>query len=745
MEKSNDRIPFVKPKEWDNWPTVDQAVWKPPVEPPSVVVPAVEIPIAVVPAGKSPVEVPKEVEKPEEVPAQPVKRGPGRPPGSKNKNKRLKKKAKIEAEKESANAVDGFVRGFKSVVAPDNAFSTSASSCPADFDSSTSAPSCPSPASVSPPSSEDGEAELRWKTRFALQNLKLEKGEHIVEHNVFLSVAKAMEEDRTGVVSALTKERVKILGKETWREVTEEELAKIRAEGTEILPVVTIITRKRDNSWKARIIVLGNRQKVEEGKNLEFYAPTVSQAANRTFLVEAAAGGDFILAFDVLAAFLNAQVGSETYVRIPQELRTSDVDLGIRRLQKALYGLKASPRDWYETFTKKLVELGWERSECDLGLWRKRSEDGRSWLKLSVFVDDCLASGKHFKEISEAVKKITDEFESRPIPSQSVSFQGLTWVYMDTLGGDLYYSREGREFRLVMGSYIEKMLGRFRMSDCSPRFSLWLDEKELHSKVTEEKEVEFPIRAVIGSAQWISTVCRPDIAVFISGLARIFGKTKKCTPSLVRACKRLLAFLKGTKFHGVEFSPAREREFARQYGALCPEDTLGNVAHFGDASFASSFEFKSFSGGITYVRGTPVQWKHKMQGVRAFSTAESETIASSDAIVQATQNNFYQFFSEEEENAKEPFFCDNTAAIQTAKANFAKAKSRHFHLRWWRVREVAAQGRLFFCPTDEMRADGLTKVATDSQREMLLYGLDPKLSVEYDDITEQAESWLILV
>jgi len=88
MEKSNDRIPFVKPKEWDNWPTVDQAVWKPPVEPPSVVVPAVEVPIAVVPAGKSPVEVPKEVEKPEEVPAQPVKRGPGRPPGSKNKNKR---------------------------------------------------------------------------------------------------------------------------------------------------------------------------------------------------------------------------------------------------------------------------------------------------------------------------------------------------------------------------------------------------------------------------------------------------------------------------------------------------------------------------------------------------------------------------------------------------------------------------------------------------------------------------------
>ena len=50
---------------------------------------------------------------------------------------------------------------------------------------------------------------------------------------------------------------------------------------------------------------------------------------------------------------------------------------------------------------------------------------------------------------------------------------------------------------------------------------------------------------------------------------------------------------------------------------------------------------------------------------------------------------------------------DNTSAIAVAKADETRPKSRHYALRWFRVRDHAR--KVCFCPTGLMRADGLTR------------------------------------
>ena len=67
---------------------------------------------------------------------------------------------------------------------------------------------------------------------------------------------------------------------------------------------------------------------------------------------------------------------------------------------------------------------------------------------------------------------------------------------------------------------------------------------------------------------------------------------------------------------------------------------------FGDASFGScSITMRSTSGGICYFRSFPIIWRTKRQGIRTYSTAESEWVSAADLIVLTLGIGFSDFFS----------------------------------------------------------------------------------------------------
>ena len=77
---------------------------------------------------------------------------------------------------------------------------------------------------------------------------------------------------------------------------------------------------------------------------------------------------------------------------------------------------------------------------------------------------------------------------------------------------------------------------------------------------------------------------------------------------------------------------------------------------------------------------------------------------------------------------------DNEAAIKIAQRKDLAPKSRHFALRWHRVRDAAKQ--LVFCPTTLQRADAMTKLQLGKeQRDMLLHlhGVEDQVDESYEE------------
>ena len=188
---------------------------------------------------------------------------------------------------------------------------------------------------------------------------------------------------------AIAKEKSKLESTKTWRDLTKEEISANK----KVIPIALLLTEKRDGTHKCRAVVLGNQCEKVDG--IEHFAPVVSWVALRGMLTTAAREMDYIRVFDLDNAFLNAEVGPNdppVYVSLPTAWRY-DEEKPVKRLLRALYGLPQSPKLWYKTYAKGLMDLGWEVSPFEPGVWRKHSKSNNSWLKLVVYVDDNVITG----------------------------------------------------------------------------------------------------------------------------------------------------------------------------------------------------------------------------------------------------------------------------------------------------------------------------------------------------------------
>ena len=574
--------------------------------------------------------------------------------------------------------------------------------------------------------------------------------EEFVEAHVLLSIKQALDSPQKAEwKQALDKEEARLLLYETWKPATDQELAN----ASQILPIAVILTIKRCGTYKARACVLGN---LDYTGSLSTFAPVASQAANRLLFTCAASEGDHIIPYDLDSAFLNAELDRDVFCRLPR-VWADKHGHDVVKLKKALYGLKDAPRAWYAKFTKILRDLSWEPCDEAPGLWRKPSKKvPGKFLKKSVYVDDNLLAGPHKAEAEIELGEILKHVKGRIIPMREYrDAEGYRWVEMDFLGSDVHYSAERLSFVMNSRNYIEKMAIKFKIVASKPVHSPNFDEKSL---TTGKIMPEFPSRSVIGALQWVATTTRPDISVPTSTLAKYVAEP--ATVPFAKACRKVIKYLITTKDMGIEYSPEGEANFNQIYSKLLPEGReIPKLNLFSDASFANCVKtMRSTSGSIAYYRSCPIVWKSSRQGVRAYSTAESEYIAASDTIVLTETNDFMSFFDKiptkiAETNfgvspniAEAVLWVDNQSAICTAKDVDNKPKSRHYALRYLRVRDYA--GQIVFCPTNLQKADGLTKVeAAVSQRRLLLHHIVPDLRDNMDDnpSDSEEEEGLVLV
>jgi len=547
------------------------------------------------------------------------------------------------------------------------------------------------------------------------------------------TIAASFGEERAGWLAAATDEWQGLIDSGTLREISQEQLRELRRTSThvDVLPGKVVCTTKHkgdglDRRKKVRLTVCGN---LAAEQDLPCSTHNIDAASMRVLLALAAGFGFWVGALDITAAFLNANLPPSAW---PTVLRSPSLmsSLGVTEpgalafVQKALYGLKASPRAWAKHRDRLVKECTWQdpydssiwlvvkQSEIDPSIWaivEKETLAVRGYF--GVYVDDYLVA---------APRPILDSFFAQ---IQGMWKTGKVEV-IGPEGGSLVFLSQKLTYdkgimTITQESYVETVLKNFGLAECRPsKTPCEANEKEDGAEVVGTAEEITTAQKMVGSIIWISTHSRPDVSYATSRAAA----TIKRNPVLAaQRAKRILRYLSGTKTFGLRYEPFQDADYIPTKNADVVENALESraldedrpthqrlqVRTFGDASFAPAGK-ESHGGACCFVGRSLVAWRSSRQTLITESTAESELVAMAQCsvigggIVALIQSLFI--------DAMNNNYSDNRAALSII-GGTCGWKSRHFSIKGAALRQRVARGEetLSHKGTRDQTADVMTK------------------------------------
>ncbi|RVX01052.1 Retrovirus-related Pol polyprotein from transposon TNT 1-94 [Vitis vinifera] len=398
--------------------------------------------------------------------------------------------------------------------------------------------------------------------------------------------------------------------------------------------------------YKARLVAKGFTQSYGIDYQ-ETFAPVAKLNTVRV-LLSLAANLDWSLhQLDVKNAFLNGDLEEEVYMDIPAGLETTSNFNKVCRLRKSLYGLKQSPRAWFERFTKVVKGYGFVQCQSDHTLFVKHFPEGKLAI-IIVYVDDIILTGDHEEKIDLLKKLLTKEFEIKDLGN-------LKYF----LGMEIARSKKG--IAVSQRRYILDLLNETGMLGCKPA------ETPMDTTVKlEESDGSVPVdkgryQRLVGKLIYLSHT-RPDIGFSVSVVSQFMNNP---TEKHMTAVIRILRYLKMTPGKGLFFQRTTNKE----------------IEIFSDADWAGSVtDRRSTSGYCSFVWGNLVTWRSKKQSVVARSSAEAEFRAMAQGICEGIWLN--RLLEELRVPLKHPMvlYCDNQAAISIAKNPVHHDRTKHVEI-----------------------------------------------------------------
>jgi hypothetical protein len=131
-------------------------------------------------------------------------------------------------------------------------------------------------------------------------------------------------------------------------------------------------------------------------------------------LISCAANFDWPLyQLDVKNAFLHGDLREEVYMEIPPGFETDQTSEKVLKLKKSLYGLKQSPRSWFDRFRREMCNLGYKQCNGDhtVFYWH----NGNHITILVVYVDDMIIIGDDPLEVAKLKENLCAQFEVKDL------------------------------------------------------------------------------------------------------------------------------------------------------------------------------------------------------------------------------------------------------------------------------------------------------------------------------------------
>ena len=183
------------------------------------------------------------------------------------------------------------------------------------------------------------------------------------------------------------------------------------------------------------------------------------------------------------------------------------------KLKRSIYGLKQASHQWYLKFHETISSFGFIENPMDQCIYQKVS--GSKICFLILYVDDILLATNDKGFLHEVKQFLSKNFDMKDMGEASYVI-GIK-IHRDRLRGIFGLSQE---------TYINKVLERFRMKDCSPsvapivkgdRFNLNQCPK---NDFEREQMKNYPYASVVGSLMYAQVCTRPDIAFAVGILGR---------------------------------------------------------------------------------------------------------------------------------------------------------------------------------------------------------------------------------
>jgi hypothetical protein len=444
--------------------------------------------------------------------------------------------------------------------------------------------------------------------------------------------------------------------------------------------------------YKARLVARGFTQTEGVDYN-ETYAPVVKMTSIRVLLSIVAIHDLELHQMDVKTAFLNGVLEEEIYMQQPEGFVQSGKEHLVCKLKRTLYGLKQSPRVWYQTIDKFFADMGFKRVEGDYGLYVIWNEDVKCIIAL--YVDDLLLACNSVGYMEELKHALHNEYEMKDLGQAKY-----------VLGIEIERQRSRREIYLSQQQYIENVLEKFRMSDCKPmstpmESNIKLTKASALSEHEKQEMAAVPYQSAVGSLMYAMTCTRPDIAYAVSSVSRYCSNYNS---EHWTAVKRIMRYLRGTADYRLKLGGGTQVLLS----GYCDADWAGDLD-----------ERKSTTGYAFYIGDGVVSWNSKRQPTVALSTAEAEYMAAA----QATKESLWlkQLLSELGFTHSEAVSIqsDNQGCIALTKNPAYHSRTKHIDIRHHFIRDTVESGEieLQYCATDEMVADVLTKALAREKHE----------------------------
>ena len=313
---------------------------------------------------------------------------------------------------------------------------------------------------------------------------------------------------------------------------------------------------------------------------------------------------------------------------------------------------------------------------------------------VSVYVDDLIVMTKTAEEMQQIKESLASHFQMKDVGKLHYC-----------LGINIEQNEEQKCLKIHQKQYILNMLKKYSLFDAK----IITTPADIIVKLKKDDGVSKNVNSVVyqsmvGSLLYATIATRPDIAQAVGMVSKFCSKP---TEAHLTAVKRILRYLKGTLNLAIKYQKS--------------EDKI--LVGYSDADWAGDLDDRhSTTGNLFLMARGPINWLSKKQGVVALSTSEAEYVALSFATQEVVWLRKL-LITDLKVTLQGPTVLmeDNQGTIAIAKNAVAHTRTKHIDIRYHYILEAVQDGiaNLYYCPTEKMIADVLTKPLPKERFEML--------------------------